>query len=408
MIKKRALAAIVAGILLAVFFIALKMTASAISDKRKEVVLLKTALEEKNVKLNHMENQITRLSSDKISLSKKKQDLKNRFSSVEQEISSLKQKEANLSRELEILLDKKKGLEDTLNEAVISMQEKIWLEKKETEQETVIAQQEYLAQKKNLSAQIEFLEENLENLRNEKHVLAVTADDAAARLERERTKLDSYKQALVHESEKIYQAAIEEYEKILSLDPRDAGAHIRLASLYEYHVKNPEKAKYHIGEYYALKGPELGSLPEGTGARRAGQSEKKTGFFTRSSKPAQGLSGIPGPERFAQDIFDQEEYDRTREEEFRHYYNLALQYDNEGMYSESVQEYKKALELMPNDADLHYNLAVIYDDHIQDKEKAIFHYQRYLRLNPAADDIKAVTIWINRAKEDLKWQRRMR
>ena len=88
-----------------------------------------------------------------------------------------------------------------------------------------------------------------------------------------------------------------------------------------------------------------------------------------------------------------------------YHYNLALGYDRADRFGEAVREYKKALEIDFNDADTHYNLAIIYDDYLNDKEKAIKHYQRYLELRPGAEDVEKVNSWIIWAKQSLEFGR---
>jgi len=67
-------------------------------------------------------------------------------------------------------------------------------------------------------------------------------------------------------------------------------------------------------------------------------------------------------------------------------------------------EYEKALEAVPDDADVHYNLAILYDEYLLDKKKAIKHYQAYLEFCPDARDAVKVSYWINEAKKELKWE----
>ncbi len=52
------------------------------------------------------------------------------------------------------------------------------------------------------------------------------------------------------------------------------------------------------------------------------------------------------------------------------------------------------MELRANDPDTHYNLGVLYDDYMKDREKALYHYQKYLAINPKAADAKKVETYI--------------
>jgi tetratricopeptide (TPR) repeat protein len=91
---------------------------------------------------------------------------------------------------------------------------------------------------------------------------------------------------------------------------------------------------------------------------------------------------------------------------FREHYNRGLKCDDMGEYEQALEEYQKALEILPEDPDLHYNMAIVYDDHMDDKQKAVFHYQRYLELNPGAADRAKVRTWLSAAKEELAWRKK--
>lgn len=91
---------------------------------------------------------------------------------------------------------------------------------------------------------------------------------------------------------------------------------------------------------------------------------------------------------------------------FKQHYNLGLTYDYKGNYQEALKEYRKALQIKPYDPDTHYNMGIIYDDHLKDKKKAILHYQKYLKFSPDSAYRSQVKTWIIQAEEDLLWQKR--
>ncbi len=86
----------------------------------------------------------------------------------------------------------------------------------------------------------------------------------------------------------------------------------------------------------------------------------------------------------------------------QHYYQ-AFELDYNERYHEAAMEYEEVLKINPNDADAHYNLALIYDDHLNEKRKAIQHYQEYLDLKPVAEDESQVAGWIIKARQALEW-----
>jgi len=76
------------------------------------------------------------------------------------------------------------------------------------------------------------------------------------------------------------------------------------------------------------------------------------------------------------------------------HYNMAVVYAKEGRARDAEMEYLKALRLDPGDADVHYNLGILYEDALQDPRKASVHYRRYLMLKPAAPDADQVRTWL--------------
>jgi len=76
------------------------------------------------------------------------------------------------------------------------------------------------------------------------------------------------------------------------------------------------------------------------------------------------------------------------------HYNMGAVYAKEGRFREAEAEYLKALRIDPNDSAVHYNLAILYDDELNEKEKAAMHYRKYLKLNPGAPDADAVKGWL--------------
>jgi Tfp pilus assembly protein PilF len=76
------------------------------------------------------------------------------------------------------------------------------------------------------------------------------------------------------------------------------------------------------------------------------------------------------------------------------HYNMAVVYTKEGKFREAEGEYLRALRIDPNDAAVHYNLGILYDDELNDKERAAMHYRKYLRLNPHGNDVDTVKGWL--------------
>ena len=103
------------------------------------------------------------------------------------------------------------------------------------------------------------------------------------------------------------------------------------------------------------------------------------------------------------DVMDQED-EEFREETLKFHYNAGLAYDQKQQFDLALIEYEKALEIAPDDADVHYNLAILYDENLGDKRKAIEHYRAYLKFRPDAQDTVKVNYWIKEAQKELRWE----
>jgi tetratricopeptide (TPR) repeat protein len=88
----------------------------------------------------------------------------------------------------------------------------------------------------------------------------------------------------------------------------------------------------------------------------------------------------------------------SQQEKRDHHYNMAIVYAKEGKFREAEAEYKAALNVDPGDPDIHYNLGILYDDDLRQPDKALTHYDRYLKLRPDAPDADTVSEWIMRIK----------
>lgn len=55
----------------------------------------------------------------------------------------------------------------------------------------------------------------------------------------------------------------------------------------------------------------------------------------------------------------------------------------EGSYASAINLYEAALDGSPSSADVHYKLALIYDDKMNDPLNALHHFKRFLTLEPS-------------------------
>ncbi|MDD5560740.1 MAG: tetratricopeptide repeat protein [Candidatus Omnitrophica bacterium] len=407
--KKTALT-IALGVLLAALIISLVVAMFLISNKRKEVDSLSNDLKNRDAKLSQLEKQVESLNAEKSSLAGMKLSLEGRINSLESDIGSAKEKEASLNKKIAAFAEEKKKLENELTQTTQLMKDKLRLSEQKNMKELARKSKQYLAQKEEFTSRLDDLTQKIKNLSEEKDALeknAVSAAEVTARLLKEKEKLDHYKLGLSDENNRDFEAAAREYEDILKIDPQDANIYLRLASIYLYNIRDPERADYYAKAYAALSKKELPDGKQVSESSLASAVDEKIALTRKLNEAEQKLSRkykekhIPGG--------DFSEYFGTyKEKALKRHYNLALVYENAGRYKEAAEEYEKTLELAPDDADIHYNLAIVYDDHLQDNEKAIIHYRRYLELAPDAKDASMVAAWMYEARDDLEWQRRTR
>lgn len=69
---------------------------------------------------------------------------------------------------------------------------------------------------------------------------------------------------------------------------------------------------------------------------------------------------------------------------------LGAAYTQSKIYDKAIEAYSKSLEIEPLDAQIHYNLGLLYQRTGADKKKALFHLKRCQVLNPAAANKKDV------------------
>lgn len=82
------------------------------------------------------------------------------------------------------------------------------------------------------------------------------------------------------------------------------------------------------------------------------------------------------------------------------HYNLAIEYLKAEKFNQAAEELHKVIRLNPEDEDAHYNLGVLYENHLGDRKQAKFHYRQYLKLAPAARaDVNDVKEWIRQIDE---------
>lgn len=93
------------------------------------------------------------------------------------------------------------------------------------------------------------------------------------------------------------------------------------------------------------------------------------------------------------------ERESLREREGKLHYNLGNHWFKQGMHAKAAEEYEAALQVLPNDKDIYYNLALLYDYYLHDSARATEYYKQYLLREP--DAVDASTVKERMANNDL-------
>jgi tetratricopeptide (TPR) repeat protein len=72
------------------------------------------------------------------------------------------------------------------------------------------------------------------------------------------------------------------------------------------------------------------------------------------------------------------------------HYNAGVEFLKLNQFTEAAKAFQYAAELNPRDKDAYYNLGVLFDEQLNDKDKALEYYLRYLSLAPYGNDSESV------------------
>ncbi|MGI8890049.1 MAG: LysM peptidoglycan-binding domain-containing protein [Chthoniobacterales bacterium] len=75
---------------------------------------------------------------------------------------------------------------------------------------------------------------------------------------------------------------------------------------------------------------------------------------------------------------------------------------SEGSYAEAINLYEAALDGKADSADVHYKLALIYDDKMNDPLNALHHFKRFLTLEPTGKRAQEVKSFMKRDELTLQ------
>lgn len=91
----------------------------------------------------------------------------------------------------------------------------------------------------------------------------------------------------------------------------------------------------------------------------------------------------------------------SRDEEKEPHFQAGRARVNALDYKGAIAAFERALEANPRSAAAHFELGWLYADKVPDPAAAIFHYERYLRLRPNAENADTVRQHILRLKQEL-------
>lgn len=404
--NKRVILTVFLGLLLLGLLVGLGLAVKIIFDKRLEINTLKDTLNKKDVKLIQLEQQIKELNFDKSELERKKNDLGTKIAKLETDLGGLRENEARLKKQIVALEEEKKEFAGALAKSAQLTEDRLKLAAEENKKVLDLKAKQYLVQEENLLGQIQGWKEKSKDFNNQKDALDKRLAEVIAKLNLEQTKFNYYQLGITHEFDKKYSEAAEEYKKIIAIDPQEAYVNFRLANIYTNGIKDADRADYYKNKYVELNNLKDVSSNEGTGSFLE-LTEKKKVVNVSLDKLTQKTSQVRPPADF-QSVQPAEPAETFEDKYFKRRYNLALTYEDTQRYAEAAQEYEKALELEPFNADICYNLGILYDDRIKDKKKAVVYYQKFLELSPEGEDAQKVRNWITRAKDEITWEKNLR
>jgi tetratricopeptide (TPR) repeat protein len=76
------------------------------------------------------------------------------------------------------------------------------------------------------------------------------------------------------------------------------------------------------------------------------------------------------------------------------HYNMAVFFTQGQKYKEAEREYVRALEFDPNNLKIHYNLGYLYAEEMDKHDKAMYHLEKYLQIDPNSKESEAIRSYI--------------
>lgn len=210
------------------------------------------------------------------------------------------------------------------------------------------------------------------------------------RMRKRMTELDSRRQALATENERLLDALDDKAAQLGQFDSLKGDQATDRRNLFKLvgHVRRLQKNVEDLRQ--AVKDREDAVLAE---QRKIGELEGALARETAKVRAIRKLTVLMDridQERQIQTMPDTEKKIAFRQQGDAHY--------EAGRYKMAESEYLKALAIDPAYADVHYNLGVLYDTQLADRGRAISHFTAYVELQPNAPDSALVRLWMREAE----------
>ena len=76
------------------------------------------------------------------------------------------------------------------------------------------------------------------------------------------------------------------------------------------------------------------------------------------------------------------------------HYNMGVFFTENKKFEQAEREYLRALEFDPNNLKVHYNLGYLYAEDMDRHDKAMFHLEKYLQIDPNSKESEAIRSYI--------------
>jgi tetratricopeptide (TPR) repeat protein len=242
--------------------------------------------------------------------------------------------------------------------------------------------------------------------------------------------------AAIYERLGRYDTAIKEFEKFAASGPKGAAAYKEIARIQETYKSDNAKAAVYYRKYLKAR-PKAADTAEIEKKLRSSEKEKKQiAEYARAvkRKPSNAPSHynlavlLQRQGKFREAIDEYRlalaleptnpqthfnlgySYDRLKMYEkaageyrkaiqynpkyLKAYSNLAAIYKEKRWYGRAIAMFQKALEIDPSYAHAHLGLGSVYAEGLRNRQKAIYHYRQYLRLQPNGTYAPQVRAWL--------------